>query len=73
MYPATVGGSTSGIVRKPSQNALAFPFRPITNLAAKIPRKKETNVAATPVFIVIQSGVKSRFCKFIDISYCTVK
>ena len=48
--PATVGGSTSGIVRIPSHIALDTGFIFIILRAQKIPRKKAIIVATAPVF-----------------------
>ena len=59
--PATVGGNTIGSVNIPSMTA----FRPlpalIILLAAKIPRKKQKNVATTPVLSEIHNGLQSKF------------
>ena len=66
--PATVGGSTIGRVRIPSITALlrlpAFIIFP----AANIPKKKQKNVATTPVFNEIQKGLQSRFSQIFKTS-----
>ena len=57
MNPATVGGSTSGSVRIPSMTAFFPGGAMITLLAAKIPRKKEIQVATAPVFSEMIKGL----------------
>ena len=69
--PATVGGSTMGRVRMPSMTAF-FPGVVFTTfLAANIPRKNEINVATTPVFSDIKSGLQSRSFNICMISSIT--
>lgn len=70
--PATVGGSTSGSVRIPSSTALRPVFAFSTFLAAHIPRKNDTIVAAIPVLIEMKSGLQSspaRICLISSISF----
>ena len=57
--PATVGGRTSGMVRKPSRTARSLGPAFTAFLAVKIPRKKEMPAATIPVFSEIQSGLQS--------------
>ena len=54
--PATVGGSTRGIVRIPSNTALVTGFIFIIFLAHQIPRKNAMVVATAPVFKEIHKG-----------------
>ena len=54
--PATVGGSTRGIVRIPSNTALVTGFIFIIFLAHQIPRKNAIVVATAPVFREIHKG-----------------
>ena len=61
--PATVGGSTSGMVRIPS--TAAFSFLPLINMtahAARIPMTKVITDAHTVVLSEIQTGEKSISC-----------
>jgi hypothetical protein len=50
-----------GRVKMPSTTALVLGPSFKTFLAAKIPRKKQTKVATTPVFREIHRGLQSRF------------
>ena len=60
--PATVGGNTSGRVKRPSIHAFARLERSeTTNLAAYSPRKKVNRIEMTDVFNDIQTGLKSIF------------
>ena len=52
-----------GSVRTPSITAFTRPPVFIIFLAAKIPRKKQKNVAAKPVLMEIHSGLQSRLLK----------
>lgn len=60
--PATVGGSTSGIVRIPSRTALDTGFSFMIFLAQKIPKKNAMTVATKPVFKEIHSGLQLISC-----------
>jgi hypothetical protein len=53
---ATVGGRTSGSVRRPSIHARRLPCTPYINLAAGIPRKNVATVATQVVASEINSG-----------------
>ena len=58
MKPATVGGSTRGMVRIPSSMPLEKGFIFITSLAKNIPRKNAITVAVKPVFNEIHKGLQ---------------
>ena len=59
MKPATVGGSTKGMVNRPSTKALVPGFNLMTFLAVYIPKKKDMMVATIPVLRDMMRGLQS--------------